>query len=262
MRRDTRKNQESAAQAEDLADIKEFDLVLLANFVHQVVNPLNGVAGTLDNLVEGVIKEEFRREQRLRAARAQIEQCITLMRNLAFLAHGFNKISEEDKKTIVLPQVIIESAMFFQEDGKTKNIEIVLNDRSTQNSVAGHPDLVRQVLMNIFDNCIKYSRNDTTVHVDQRIQKRSGHALITIRSTSKFSMVQDDLKRVFDLGFRGSNARQVVASGTGLGLYISKRIVEEVHGGSIRVQTAGVSDLEFSVQLPGGYSGSRPERRG
>src|SRR4030095_11893812 len=47
-----------------------FDLVLLANFVHQVVNPLNGVAGTLDNLVDGVITDEKRRDQRMRAARA------------------------------------------------------------------------------------------------------------------------------------------------------------------------------------------------
>lgn len=42
----------------------QLDLPLLANFVHQVVNPLNGVAGTLDNLVEGLISE-FRTPQRL-----------------------------------------------------------------------------------------------------------------------------------------------------------------------------------------------------
>ena len=53
------------------------DLALLSNFVHQVVNPLNGVAGTLDNLADGVVREEQRREQRLRVARAQLEQCIT-----------------------------------------------------------------------------------------------------------------------------------------------------------------------------------------
>ena len=64
------------------------DLALLSNFVHQVVNPLNGVAGTLDNLQNNEI-EEHRRPQRLRAARAQVEQCITLMRNLAFLSAGF-----------------------------------------------------------------------------------------------------------------------------------------------------------------------------
>ncbi len=64
------------------------DLPLLATFVHQVVTPLNGVAGTLDNLAEKVIVDETRKTQRLNAARAQLEQCITLIRNLAFLAGG------------------------------------------------------------------------------------------------------------------------------------------------------------------------------
>ena len=49
-----------------------FDLTLLANFVHQVVNPLNGVIGTLDNLIDGTISEE-RRMQRTTAARGQLE---------------------------------------------------------------------------------------------------------------------------------------------------------------------------------------------
>ena len=45
----------------------DFDMTMLANFVHQVVNPLNGVAGTLDNLIDGTIQDD-RRLQRTRAA--------------------------------------------------------------------------------------------------------------------------------------------------------------------------------------------------
>jgi signal transduction histidine kinase len=137
---------------------ESLDLTLLANFVHQVVNPLNAVAGTLDNLVDGTIKEESRRMQRLNAARAQLEQCITLMRNLAFLAQGFGGVSDKENRKIVLPQVIIESAMFFQEEGEQKNIKIKLKDRATQNTIYGHPELMRQVMMNIFDNFIRQKR--------------------------------------------------------------------------------------------------------
>ena len=230
----------------------DFDLVLLANFVHQVINPLNGVAGTLDNLAEGVIREEPRREQRLRAARAQVEECITLMRNLAFLAHGFEKLPARDRKVAVLPQIIIESAMFFQEDGKSRGILISLEDRQTQNRVSGHPELLRQVLMNIFDNCVKYSENDSVVEVDQRIQRRSNSAIIVIRNWSKLPMEVRDAQKMFELGFRGANARGVIASGTGLGMYISKRIVEDVHGGSLSVQVRKQRQLEFIIKLPHG----------
>ena len=86
---------QDSADDRELFGVADFDLVLLANFVHQVINPLNGVAGTLDNLAEGVIREEHRR------------------------------------------------------------------------------DLIRQVLMNIFDNCVKYSENNSIIEVNQRIQKKS-----------------------------------------------------------------------------------------
>jgi signal transduction histidine kinase len=229
-----------------------FDLALLSNFVHQVINPLNGVAGTLDNLIDGTISEDFRREQRLRATRAQVEQCITLMRNLAFLSRGFTPITPADRRYTVLPQAIIESAMFYQEDGRRKNIGINLVERQEQNRVLGHPELIRQVLMNIFDNWVKYGRRDSEVVIHQRIQANTDNAIITITGHVAVPIPGPDLPRIFELGFRGGNARQIVASGTGLGLYISKEIVEKVHGGSLRVQTAPDNGLEFTIKLPNG----------
>jgi signal transduction histidine kinase len=234
-------------------DSESFDLTLLANFVHQIVNPLNGIAGTLDNLVEDRI-EEGRRKQRLNAARAQIEQCITLLRNLAFLAKGSGGVASQDRRVVVLPQVIIESAMFFQEDAAVNKIRIELDDRVTQNKVVGHPELVRQVLMNIFDNGTKYGKFGSTIDVRQWIQSNTDFAIITIRSESKMPLDAGDLDRIFDLGFRGGNAKKMIASGTGLGLYICRQIVEQ-HGGSIAVQNDGPSGLLFTIKLPGGQRG-------
>lgn len=225
------------------------DLTLLANFVHQVVNPLNGVAGTLDNLVEGTIQGEDRRLQRLNAARAQLEQCITLIRNLAFLAQGSGGVADDDRRKIVLPQVIIESAMFFQEDGRSNNIEINLLDRHTQNTISGHPELIRQILMNIFDNFIKYGKSGHPVEVDQRIQKSSGMALIEIKGISRHSIDQEDLKKIGTLGFRGGNAKKIVASGSGLGMYICKKLIEQ-QGGSLHIEAGAQGKVLFLIKLP------------
>lgn len=231
------------------------DLTLLANFVHQVVNPLNGVAGTLDNLAEGLIKEESRRIQRLTAARAQIEECITLMRNLAFLAKGSGGIAESELRTVVLPQVIIEALMFFQEDGKSKLIQIHLDDRVTQNRVNGRPELIRQVLMNIFDNCVKYGKIGSQIHVNQWIQSGTKNAIIVVSGESMYPINPDEIRQIFNLGFRGTNAKKIVASGTGLGLYICKQIVEKDHGGELHVQTEGGNKIQFTIKLPGGQPG-------
>jgi signal transduction histidine kinase len=237
------------ALADRIISQTNLDLTLLANFVHQVVNPLNGVAGTLDNLADGVIEGEDRRLQRLNVARAQLEQCITLMRNLAFLAQGHGGVADDDRRRIVLPQVIIESAMFFQEDGKSKGIEINLLDRKTQNTITGHPELIRQVLMNIFDNFIKYGKKDYPVEVDQRIQKSTGMAIIEIRGLSEYPIDQEDLNKIGNLGFRGQNARKVVASGSGLGIYICKKIIEEQNG-TLHIEAGAHGKVLFIIKLP------------
>lgn len=240
--------------SDDFMGSDEFSLSLLANFVHQVVNPLNGIAGTLDNLVDGTIAEPHRREQRLRATRAQLEQCITLMRNLAFLSRGFNTLKPSDRRHTVLPQAIIESAMFYQEDGRRKGISINLLQRSEQNKVLGHPELIRQVLMNIFDNWVKYGRRDSEVTIEQWVQKDTSSAIIKVSGKSAIQISHVDLARICDLGFRGSNAQQLVASGTGLGMFIAKQIVESVHQGHLRIQATPDNGLEFMIKLPHGVS--------
>ena len=238
---------------DDAKGSENFDLTLLANFVHQVVNPLNGIAGTLDNLAEDLI-EEGRRKPRLNAARAQIEQCITLLRNLAFLARGTGGVADQDRRLVVLPQVIIESAMFFQEEGAINKIRIELDDRATQNKVNGHPELIRQVLMNIFDNCTKYGKFGSQIEVRQWIQANTDCAIITIKGESKHPLDAGDLDRIFELGFRGNNAKRTVASGTGLGLYICKQLVEQ-HKGSLSVQADGPLGILFTIKLPNGRRG-------
>jgi signal transduction histidine kinase len=232
---------------------QNLDLTLLANFVHQVVNPLNGVAGTLDNLIDGTI-EENRREQRTTAARAQLERCITLVRNLAFLVGDPTAPLGPDRRTVVLPQVIIESAMFFQEEGATRRIRIHLQDRQTQNKVSGHPELIRQVLMNLFDNAVKYARVGSEVAVNQWVQSNTNDAIITVRSVPEIGIAAGEMEKIFDLGFRGSNAKTIVASGTGIGLYVCRQLVEAKHGGRIACQNDG-DGLLFTIKLPGGTAG-------
>ena len=238
----------------------DIDLTLLANFTHQVINPLNGVAGILDNILDGSIQEN-RRVQRTKAARAQLESCITLVRNLAFLASGDSVFSSSTNRRIVLPQVIIEAAMFYQEQGQMRNITIDLENRRDQNSVDGHPETIRQVLMNLFDNCTKYSRVDSKVAVQQWIQKGSGDAMISVRSIPEHTVSNVDLSHFFELGFRGSNARQMVASGTGLGLAICRLLLSTKHSGSIDVQKEG-RGLLFTIKISNvGERSSGPNQR-
>jgi signal transduction histidine kinase len=237
-----------------MAEKGYLDFSLLANFVHQVINPLNGVTGTLDNLIDGTIVEEHRRGQRLKAARAQLEHCIMLVRNLAY----FSQISLDPgntnpgkvQKICVIPQVIIEAAMYFQEMAESRGMKIDLVDRETQYRVVGNPDLLRQVFMNMFDNAVKYGDNNSLVTVEPWIQKSTSRLIVKITSSGTAIPV-DERDKVFQLGFRSPTAKVKIASGTGLGLYICRTIIKEVHDGDITVESSISNRVtSFLIRFP------------
>ena len=233
-------------------DSSQLDLHLLSNFVHQIINPLNGVIGTIDNIIDGTTTPE-KQDQRLRAVRAQLEWSVVLIRNLAFFAQKAvtpDASTEQDlSKTCVIPQVIIEASQFFQESGLSKDIKIHLTDRATQYAVKGSPDLLRQVFMNLIDNGVKYSKHNSTIKINTRIQKKTQHLIVDINNHGP-GFSSEEAKRIFQPGFRGSEAKNLVASGTGLGLYICRLIVQEMHATIEASHSPATSTTTMMLRFP------------
>lgn len=228
------------------------DLTLLANFIHQIINPLNGVIGTIDNIIDGTVSPD-RRDQRLKAARAQLEWTTLLVRNLAYFADTSltpgRATKAHESKTCVLPQVIIEAAQFFQEVATSRGIAIELEDPHTQYATHGSPDLLRQVFMNLFDNAVKYSDDHSKVIVRSWPQKKTGDLIIEVTNRG-LGFSPFEREKLFEVSFRGKEALDKVRSGTGLGLHICKRIVEDLHGGSIEASYAPASrTATFSLRF-------------
>lgn len=230
-------------------------LALISNVTHQAINPLNGVIGTLDNIIDGTISSE-RRDQRIKSARSQLEYTVSLIRNLAYFAqYGINSnVSPKFKenKICVIPQVLIEAAQFFQEQGASHGIRIEVENRWEQNAVKGDPDLLRQVFMNIFDNFIKYGYEHSLVEIKQWIQKRSKTLIVTITGQSAVFEPEED---IFGLGIRGRAAKEKTSAGSGLGLHICKLIVDRLFKGNISASySRDHKTAEFVIRIPNAFS--------
>ena len=237
------------------------DYGLLANSVHQIINPLNGVSGTLDNLADGTIAQPQRITQRTKAARAQLEQCILLIRNLAFILEISADPSKLEinlmRKTCVIPQIVIEAAMFFQELGASKGMTIQLEDRQTQYAAQGNPDLLRQVFMNLFDNAVKYGIRNSEVNINPWVQKRTNVLMVQVTGTSLY-IPPAERESVFAVGFRSSSAKDKIASGTGLGLYICRMILQYLFGATIVIDSSSRSGaVSILMRFPSFRIGNR-----
>lgn len=108
------------------------------------------------------------------------------------------------------------------------------------------PVLLRVVLQNLFSNAAKYSPKGSSVAV--RLSTRDGDAVIEVEDHG-MGIPKTDQERIFEKFFRAQNVRQIDTDGNGLGLYISKSIIERL-GGDMSFESVEKKGTTFTVTLP------------
>jgi NtrC-family two-component system sensor histidine kinase KinB len=117
------------------------------------------------------------------------------------------------------------------------------------------PARLERVVVNLLTNALKYCPPDTPIGV--RLEAEAGGARVSVRDQGP-GISPGDVARLFEKYYRTRTARR--AEGLGLGLYIS-RLVVEAHGGRIWVDSAPGAGSTFSLWLPGGQAGGEAVQR-
>jgi signal transduction histidine kinase len=108
------------------------------------------------------------------------------------------------------------------------------------------PLRVEQVLTNLLSNAVKYTPAGTSIRV--RVTLEGDHALVCVADQGP-GLPPDEQERIFDRYFRTDVARRSPRSGVGLGLYISRQLIER-HGGTIWVESTPGAGATFCFRLP------------
>ncbi|MBW7891497.1 MAG: two-component sensor histidine kinase [Chitinophagaceae bacterium] len=112
--------------------------------------------------------------------------------------------------------------------------------------VKGDHLLIQLAVNNLIENAIKYSDKSQPIAVS--LSKESGRAKISIKDTGR-GVTGKEKKKIFEKFYRAGDENIRKTKGTGLGLYLSKKIIEE-HGGSISLQDNIPSGCIFAISLP------------
>jgi signal transduction histidine kinase/GAF domain-containing protein len=110
------------------------------------------------------------------------------------------------------------------------------------------PPRIEQVVSNLVSNAIKYSPNGGEVTITVRVDEAAGEALVAVRDHG-IGIPPEQQSQLFGRFVRADNARGMGISGTGLGLYLSRELVER-HGGRIWFESAEGMGSTFFVALP------------
>lgn len=221
---------------------------------HQMQSPLSAAKWTLSMLINGDAGN-LTLEQKELAEKAyeSVDRSIRLLRDVL----SANRL-EAGKEVLALEsvpmlEIINDSVNELSEVAREKGVKLqVVPFESWSPFVEVDKEKMRDAFENLIDNAIKYTPKGGIVKVV--IKEDGDDALITVEDNG-IGIDEEDEDKIFGRFYRGVRAKQAKTTGTGLGLYISKSIIEK-HGGKIwfedkkRDLHMEESGVKFSFTIP------------
>lgn len=217
----------------------------VANVSHELRTPLTQVRLVLDTLRLGRGGSEEARDHALKVADREVLRLQHLVEAVLRFARG----PRRNKSPRVVTDAYAEAQLVaneFQPLASPRNIVVnVSGDEHA--SVSLQNGALRQILLNLLDNAVKYGRDDSTVTVELKNRVHGGVVLAV--SDSGPGVPEADRAKIFRAFERGVAARERAVGGSGIGLTIVAEIAAE-HGGRAWVETATGGGARFVVELP------------
>ncbi len=233
------------SKEEDLERMK-FDFVSMAS--HELRTPLTSIIGYL-SVFEGENRGKLPKEEMELIGRSLISAkgLLMLVQNLL----SVNKIERDEvsvsKEAIDYLPILSKAVEALRNLANQKNILLTLNSPpEALPKVMADPIRVEEVVINLLANAINYTNPGGKVAVILHV---SPNEVTTTVSDSGVGIPKEAIPHLFNKFFRVSNQDQKMSKGTGLGLYISKSIVEKL-GGKIWVESEAGKGSNFSFTLP------------
>jgi heavy metal sensor kinase len=212
---------------------------------HELRTPLTIVRGEVEvSLQSARTPDEYRRT--LASTLDEIIRVSAIIDNLLDVAQADRAHPETLRFEPVLLSELVEE---LYEDGlvmaqqKRLEVELLRNDAV---SVEGDPLRLRQMLLNLLDNAIKYTPAPGKVTIS--LEHRNGDAYVVFADTG-IGIPKDEHAKIFERFYRVDKARSREFGGSGLGLSIVKW-VSELHGGHVAVESEPGLGSTFTVRLP------------
>jgi signal transduction histidine kinase len=176
-------------------------------------------------LVDEALYADLIREQTSR-----LERMMTDLVEVGRLESGTFELHSQ---SVALRNLIVRAVTRVSSEQRTSSVQhtVDLSVEPEQLDVWGDERRLDQVLAHLITNAMRYSPNGGNIRVSARPSTPRGQVRVNVADCG-VGIPLDERAHIFDRGFRGARARKIVAHGLGLGLYISRRIIE-AHGGVI-----------------------------
>jgi two-component system, OmpR family, phosphate regulon sensor histidine kinase PhoR len=235
--------------AQDITRIRKLENMrseFAANVSHELKTPLTVISGFIDTLKGSDIPREDA-ERFLEIISLESERLKRLIDDVLALSEIENTVTPP-AKIVDVREGVREAAELLENKARDKRIALTADLPAVRIPVAAEDDRIKQMMINLIDNAIKYTPENGSVHVS--VSREGNTCLIRVSDTG-IGIPPEYLPRLFERFYRVDKSRSRALGGTGLGLAIVKHIVSLL-GGYIHVQSEVGVGTQFEISLPTG----------
>lgn len=228
---------------------KRYQDEFLAIVSHELRTPLTCIQSSVSLLLDDEPPERETAREFLEIIQRQSERLILMVNNLLNAARLEHAELQLVRQPVVLTELVLRTAHRLRLLAEEKRITVHTELPDESVTIVGDADWLEQVIVNLLDNAIKFTPPEGKVSVEVQVEPQE--ACVIVRDTG-LGIPAPDLERVFDKFYRVSDQLSGVPRprhGSGLGLYIVRRVVE-AHGGHIHAESTSGAGSTFIVFMP------------
>lgn len=225
---------------------KEF----IGDISHELKTPIFAIQGFIETLLNGALHDNRVNRSFLEKAMKNVARLNTLTKDLMEISRLESGELRTELQSLVLRDLINEVVEHLQYKAQSEHITLKISDIDPSFIVVADRNQLRQVLINLIENAIKYNKPQGSVMVSARKHPKNLAKLLVSVTDTGLGIESHDIPRVTERFYRIDKSRSREKGGTGLGLSIVKHIIEAHHEQLIIESTPNKgSTFSFTLQL-------------
>lgn len=234
---------------DDMANSLQKDLQhekrITSDVAHELRTPLMAMLATVEAMQDGVYPTDAEHLETVASETRRLSRLVQQMLDLSRMENRTTPLKIEDIDMVSFVNNIVTSQHpLFHE--KQLHLRFEDNTQGRDATVEADPDMITQCVINLMSNAMRYTPEDGYVLVQVGASRR--HVTITVEDTG-IGIAKEDLSRIFGRFWRADASRQREKGGLGVGLAVTKQIVER-HRGYISVESELGKGTSFTIHLP------------
>lgn len=248
------KNGELQTAIEDAERANQAKTEFLSHMSHDIRTPINGIMGML-NIAESNPQDMERQSDCREKIRTSAEHLLSLINDVLDISKLENGNVDLASEEFSLGELLESCSTIIGGQAAAQNITLITDFERLQQLphtyFKGSPLHLKQILINIAGNAVKYNKPEGTVHFKCYIvseEEETANVCFDISDTG-IGMSKEYLEHIFEPFTQEQDGARTNYQGTGLGMTITKRLVDKM-GGSIQIESELNTGSRFTVMIP------------